>query len=98
MALEVVLTKRADRKLDNIIKYLLKEFGTRVTRLFVKKVHIFFEQIAEYPEMGTLENELKGIRGFTLVKQINIFYIVERNQIKILDFFDNRRSPLKKRF
>jgi plasmid stabilization system protein ParE len=98
MALEVVLTKRADRKLDKIIKYLLKEFGSRVTKLFVKKLHNFFEQIAEYPEMGTLENDIKGIRGFTIVKQVNIFYIVENNQVKILDFFDNRRSPMKKRF
>ncbi len=40
----------------------------------------------------------RGIRGFTIVKNINIFYLVEDKAIYLLDFFDNRQSPEKKNF
>jgi hypothetical protein len=33
-----------------------------------------------------------------MVKQINIFYKISNHQLIILDFFDNRQSPQKKRF
>ena len=45
-----------------------------------------------------IENKKKAIRGFTIVKQISIFYHIDNHQIIILDFFDNRQSPKKKRF
>lgn len=34
----------------------------------------------------------------TIVKQVNMFYRVDKKQIVILNFFDNRQSPKKKRF
>jgi len=54
--------------------------------------------LAEFPEIGTIEYKEKGIRGFTIVKQINVFYKIIGNKIIILDFFDNRQTPEKKRF
>ncbi len=98
MALEVQWSKQADRKFDKIIEYLLIEWSERVTRAFIKKVYDLIETLSEFPEIGTLENKGKGIRGFTIVKQVNIFYKVSGNRIIILDFFDNRQAPEKKRF
>ena len=54
--------------------------------------------LAEYPEIGTLENEEKEIRGLTIVKQVNVFYKVKDNQLIILNFFDNRQDPKERRF
>lgn len=45
-----------------------------------------------------MENKEKAIRGFTIVKQINIFYHIDGSQIIILDFFDNRQAPKRKRY
>jgi len=42
----------------------------------------------QYPE--------NRIRGFTLTKQVSIFYRVDDDQIVLLDFFDNRSDPKKK--
>lgn len=33
-----------------------------------------------------------------MVKEINLFYKVAGNNIILLDFFDNRQNPKKKRF
>lgn len=98
MALKILWSKRADKKFDKILEYLLEEWGERVTRIFVKKVYNFLEILSEYPEIGTIENEEKGIRGFTVVKEIDLFYKVTKNRIILLNFFDNRQNPEKKLF
>ena len=98
MALEIHWTTQADRKFDKIIEFLLKEWNQRVTESFVKKVYDTIDILAEFPEIGTIEYNEKGIRGFTIVKQIHVFYKIIGNKIIILDFFDNRQTPEKKRF
>jgi plasmid stabilization system protein ParE len=98
MALEIQWSKRADKKFDLIIEYLLDEWSERVTKSFVRKAYDLIDVLAEFPEIGTIEFKEKGIRCFTIVKQINIFYRVKGKKIIILDFFDNRQTPQKKRF
>ena len=98
MALEIRWSKQADKKFDKILEYLLEEWGGKVTRSFVKKVYDFLDILSEFPEIGTIENKEKGIRGFTIVKQVNIFYKINGDKIILLDFFDNRQDPGKRRF
>jgi plasmid stabilization system protein ParE len=96
MALTIRWTKRAQKKFDLIIEYLLIEWNEHVAEAFVKKVYEFIDTLADFPEIGIIENKEKAIRGFTIVKQINIFYHIEGSQIIILDFFDNRQEPKRK--
>lgn len=98
MALTIRWSKRAEKKFDQIIQYLLIEWNEQVTATFVKKVYDFIDTLADFPEIGIIENKEKEIRGFTIIKQVSIFYHIEKHQIIILDFFDNRQSPKKKRF
>ena len=97
MALEVLWSKRADKKFDKILEYLMLELGERITKSFVNKVYEFLDILAEFPEIGTLENKEKGIRGFTIVEQINLFYKIDDSKIILLNFFDNRQNPKKKK-
>lgn len=98
MALEIVWTKTADKKFDKIIDYLSVEWGENVTTAFVKKVYDFLDILSEFPEIGSVEHKDKGIRGFVIIKQVSIFYSIRKNKIVILNFFDNRQSPKRKRF
>lgn len=98
MALVLKWSKRADKKFDKILDYLSTEWGDRVTKNFIKKVYNFLDLLMDYPEIGSIENKEKEIRGFTIVKQVNIFYRVKDNTIIILDFFDNRQALKKKKF
>jgi plasmid stabilization system protein ParE len=97
MALEILWTKRAEKKFDQILIYLLDEWGEKVTKAFVRKVYDFLDILSEFPEIGSVENISKNIRGFTIIKQVSIFYKVKDNQIIILLFFNNRQNPRKKR-
>ncbi|PWD97553.1 type II toxin-antitoxin system RelE/ParE family toxin [Marinilabilia rubra] len=98
MALNLYWSKKADRKFDVIINYLLDEWGKQATKTFVQKVYEFLDLVVEFPEIGTMENAEKQIRGFTIVKQVNVFYTVTEKGIILLDFFDNRQHPKRKRF
>ena len=98
MALRIFWSKRADKKFDNILDYLRVEWGEKVTSAFVKKVYDFLDILVEFPDIGSLENPEREIRGFVIVKQITIFYKVSGNKIILLNFFDNRQGSKKKKF
>ncbi len=96
MALKLPWTKKADRKFDKIIEYLEEEWGEKATKSFVLKVYDFLDLLVEFPEIGSMEKPENQIRGFAIVKQVNIFYKVTRRGIVLLDFFDNRQHPNRK--
>ena len=98
MALKIIQTKRADKKFDKIIDYLIKEWGEDAVKSFTKKVYDFLDILSEFPEIGTIENKEKDIRGFRIIKQVNLFYRISDNNVILLDFFDNRQHPGKKKF
>lgn len=98
MVLKIKWSKRADKRFDKILEYLSLKFGEKVTKAFVRKTYDFLDLLIEFPQIGTLENRENGIRGYTLIKQVNLFYKIRKNHIIILDFFDNRSDPTKKRF
>lgn len=91
MAKKVVWTKRADKKYDAIIEYLSKEWGERVTEEFIKRTYSFLDLLIDFPEIGTIENAEKGIRGFSLTKHVRI----AGEYILLLNFFDNRQDKKK---
>ena len=93
---KIFWTNRASRNFDIILEYLEVEWGDQVTNRFIKDVYDFLELLVEFPELGSIENKEKGIRGFTLIKQINIFYRITSDKIIILGLFDNRQNPSKK--
>jgi plasmid stabilization system protein ParE len=98
MALDIFWSKRADEKFDRILEYLTAEFGERVTSAFVKKVYDFLDILVEFPEIGLLENLERNIRGFVIVRQITVFYIISGERIILLNFFDNRQGRKKKKY
>lgn len=97
MALNIVWSKRASLKFDQIIIYLLNEWGENAAKEFIGKVFDFLDILAEFPEIGSLENKEKNIRGYTIIKQVNLFYRIKENNIILIIFFDNRQNPKKKK-
>jgi len=98
MALDVFWTKRADKKFDKIIAYLQKEWSTSVASSFVKRMYEFVDILAEFPEIGKIEHKEHNIRGFVVVKQVTVFYKITSKGIIILNLFDNRQSPKRRKY
>ena len=98
MALTIFWSKKADKNFDKIIRFIDEEWGESVTRVFVRKVYDFLDILQEFPEIGTIENRESNIRGFVIVKQLTLFYKINQNKIILLNFFDNRMNPEKKKY
>ena len=96
MAFKIVWTKRADKKLWKIIRYLEKEWGANTARDFDRRVFDFLEILSKFPELGSIEEKEKGIRGFVLTKYTKLFYRVKGKEIILLTLFDTRMNPQKK--
>ena len=95
MALKIYWTKKALNNFDNILEFLVEKFGTTTARNFAIRVHNFVDNLQYFPELGNIQNSEKQIRGFVIVKQVCIFYRINKDQITILNLFDNRQDPSK---
>ncbi len=98
MARKIRSTKRADRRFEEIKEYLTTEFGENTTERFVKRVFSFYDIVTDFPKIGMLVNKEKGIYGFVLEKPVSVFYRVDNKEVIILNFFDNRSGPGKKKY
>ena len=98
MPRKIIWTKRANKKFNKTIDYLEQEWGHRVTENFVKKSYDIIELISDQPDLGTIENQEKNIRGFLLTRHNRLFYRVSDSEIILLNFFDTRSGPKRKRY
>lgn len=92
MAIKILWTKRALNNFQAIIQYLEVKFGEHATKAFAAKVHNFVDNLQDFPKLGSIQNAEKGIRGFVLVKQVNIYYKIYHDHIRILNLIDNRKN------
>ena len=97
MAIKIFWSKRAILKFDQILKYLNEEWGEQSKKEFIGNVFDFLDTLAEFPEIGSIENREKNIRGFPIMKQVNLYYRIKGDCIVLLIFFDNRQNPKKKK-
>lgn len=98
MVREIVWTKRALYRYNLIINFLQDEWGEKVTVNFVKRTYEILDLIAENPTIGSLEDSRKNIRGFLITKQNRLFYRITKHQVILLNFFDSRSGPKRKKY
>lgn len=97
MVRKIKLTSKADKKFASVLLYLTGEFGAASAKKFLNRTQSFLNILADFPTIGTLEDKEKAIFAFVLEKQVTVFYRFDENQVIILDFFDTRTHPKKRK-
>jgi plasmid stabilization system protein ParE len=95
MKREIRLSKRAAKKLDNLLVFLEKEWSVKVKHDFIHKLDNSLKQIKEFPESFPESEKIKGLRKCVVTKQTTVFYNFTDNAINIVTIFDNRQNPQK---
>lgn len=91
----VVLSKTAAIKLDNLLKYLEVEWSEKVKQNFILKLDTTLNQIRKYP-LSFEKSEIKPDLHRCLVsKQTTLYYKFDIKRIYIVTIFDNRMNPEK---
>jgi plasmid stabilization system protein ParE len=96
MALTIKWTKRASNTFHKTVEYIEEEWSEHSAKKFVNKVNGFLKLVKSHPQIGKIELEDQGIRGFIISRQTTVLYRIKDNKIILLKFFDNRQHPRKK--
>ena len=90
--MEIKWTEKAKQDYESILDYLLSDFSLKEVEKFVTLTEDTLFLISKNPLMyPKAKNE--NVRKCVLVKQVNLYYRVNKNQIEVLTFGDNRRNP-----
>lgn len=92
MALQIVVNKRAEINIDKTLSYLNSEWSEKIAGEFIENLFNIIELLSLFPELGTIVDDEKNIRGFLLVKQIKIYYRVKENRLILLNLIDTRKK------
>jgi plasmid stabilization system protein ParE len=93
MAKEVILTPIALDDFQNVVAYLISEWGISVANNFIERFEQITFLLSENAGMFPFFDESRQMQKCVLTKH-NIIYFKETvNSIKILTIFDTRQNP-----
>lgn len=92
---QVKLSKRAEKKLDNLLNYLETKWSARVKNNFVNKLQKAIKQIQQHPYGYPNSEIIKGLHKHVITKQTTIYYKYDKMYIYIITVFDSRQNPKK---
>ena len=89
----IILSKRASKKLDELLDYLDREWSIKVKMNFINKFDKSLERISQFPESSEKSFLLKGLHRCVITKQTTIYYKFDSKRIQIIAIFDTRMNP-----
>ena len=93
MAFEIILTKRAEKDFENILQYILLDFGQSAAVRFKDLTFEFLSILEKFPEIGIIVIAEKSIRSIVIHKRLKVFYRIKGTKIILLRLFDTRQHP-----
>lgn len=98
MAYEIILKKRFTNKLLNLLAYLEKEWSHKVAASFLKKIDFRIEQLSGQPLTGISFERIEGVRSVFITRHNRLYYKVKGKKVIVLNMFDTRMNPKKKKY
>jgi plasmid stabilization system protein ParE len=76
---------------DNIV-YLLENWATKDALEFINNTADIVEIISSLPEAFPL-SDYKDVRKAVVCKQISLFYTINKSEITLVRFWNNKQNP-----
>lgn len=97
--MKVVWGDRAKKSFSEIRKYIRLKFTEKEDAVFVQNVFNTISSIQQFPKAFPKSElkELKSTRKAVVHPHSTIFYRIEKDTIRLLLFWDNRKDPKKRR-
>jgi len=92
---KIILSKRASKKLDELLAYLEEEWSEKVKKEFIDKLDASFDQIKIYPASSIRSDVKKGLHKCVVTKQTSVYYLFDEKTIKVATIIDNRMDSDK---
>jgi plasmid stabilization system protein ParE len=98
MPKQVIWSPLSERDLNNILDYLLENWGSKVVTRFIDIVEDLTEQISLNPKQFPVIHKKLKVRKCVITKHNTLYYRDRRDYVDILRIFDNRQDPHKLKF
>jgi plasmid stabilization system protein ParE len=98
MPKQVIWSLLSDRDFNNILDYLLENWGSKVVTRFIDIVEDLIEQISLNPKQFPVIHKKLKVRKCVITKHNTLYYRDRRDYVDILRIFDNRQDPHKLKF
>lgn len=95
MAYKIIWLPKAEKRYDEIIEWLEKNWTDKEIANFVSRTDEVLELISIDPEIYRM-SEKRNIRQAIITKHNLLLYRKKGNIIELLTFFDTRQKPSKK--
>jgi plasmid stabilization system protein ParE len=83
---------------ENILEYLDKKWGKKISNKFIRLTDDLMNQIALNPKQFPLINPKLEVRKCVITKHNTLFYRDTGERIVILRIYDTRQDPAKLKF
>jgi plasmid stabilization system protein ParE len=93
--MEIIWTAKAKQTFYSNVSYLENYWTAEIADNFIKESLRVIEIIKKNPHIGRYDEDYQ-CNVILIVKQISLFYEVEKTNIILLNFWDNRQKPIKK--
>lgn len=98
MVKQVVWTKRAIIRFDEIVNYLEDEVSEESANKFVNNVYSLIDKLKKYPEIGRRSRRRKTVRQYRIDKYRKLYYRKYGKKLIIVYVFDDRWNPMTNPF
>ena len=100
MAIIIKWSDEAKKTFDDNIQYLIKEWGEREVRNFIKATNLKIQNIELNPKFYKRSDKNPSIRKSGINKSITLFYkyFPVKKEVILLTFWNNRKNPKKLKY
>ena len=93
--MQVIWTPEAEATFNQNIAYLQQEWNDKVIERFIDKTDKLIILISEQPLLFPFAHKKKSIRKCLVVKQVSLYYRVQKDTVYLITFWNNYQHPHK---
>lgn len=89
----VIWSLESSKKVQSVIEFLLKEWGEKEAKAFLKRLKKFEKLVIEYPQLYPASQTDINLRKAVITKFQSVIYIIDDDSIRVLTILDHRQKP-----
>jgi plasmid stabilization system protein ParE len=98
MVKQIRWANEANDTFENMTAYLQEEFSLNTAMKFADSIYAQIDRLILYPEIGQPSPKDATIRTVKVNKNVIMFYHYDGFEILIVDFFNTRQDPRKRKY
>ncbi len=98
MAYQIIIKRRFTNKLIKLLAYLEKEWSHKVAANFLQKIDLRIQQLSKQPFTGISSERIEGVRSVFITRHNRLYYKVKGKKVIVLNMYDTRMNPKKKKY